>query len=521
MSKFNTKGVRSANGLGIVESVAEKAINHKGGVGTLRPAKSELYLAVISDFGGEATFYETADARSTRISNLVRKIAVEDKDWLVGLAGWLRNEANLRSISLTVSLEGAKALNEAGIEGARQLVASSIRRADEPGEALAYWFANFGRKLPSAVKRGIADAAKKSYNEFSLGKYDTATKGFRFGDVIELTHPTPTDEKQSQLFKFALERRRNAAAVPGEQLTMADNRKRILALSDAEKRKLILSENNTDELSAAGLTWEVVAGSFGRGGLDAKAWEALIPTMGYMALLRNLRNFEQAGVSAKVLNEVANRIADPEQVAKSRQLPFRFLSAYRATKATGSLRFAFPLEQALNASLANVPELPGKTLILVDQSGSMFWEKSEKTELTYADTTAIFGSALALRAQNATLVSYGSRWEELTFQKNSSVLSLVERFHEMGGTSTELALRAYFKDHDRVILLTDEQSYGAGPLNLLPKNVKGYVWNLAGYKYGSGASGRNRTYLGGLSDQSFKSIPLLEAGHDEKWPWEA
>lgn len=531
MSKFNTTSARARGGLGPIEATSEKAVNAKGSIGYTRTPKSELFLAVVSDFAGENLFYEGGSDRSDRISKLVREIAVTDLDWLTGLATWLRNEANMRSISLTIALEGAKALNDAGIEGARPLVSGALLRADEPGEALAYWFANFGRKVPISVKRGIADAAVKSYNEYSLAKYDTASKGFRFGDVLELTHPKPKDTKQNELFKFALNRRKDTKAAPSEELTLLNKRAEVLALPDEEKRKLILSDDASKVLGDAGLTWEAVAGTFGKGGLDGKAWEALIPTMGYMALLRNLRNFEQAGVSNSVLNAVATRIADPEQVAKSRQLPFRFLSAHRAvsgwtvdawgrpSKGAGSLRFAFPLEQALNYSLANVPELDGDTLILVDRSGSMFGRPSEKTQLNYADSAAVFGSALAVRAKKATLVEFGSRYNEISFAKSSSILSLVDSFGNLGGTNTAEAVRRYYTGQSRVIILTDEQYYGTPPLDLLPANVKGYVWNLQGYRVGSMKSGPNRTYLGGLSDQAFKLVPMLEAGKDQNWPW--
>lgn len=535
MAKFNNSTARARNGVGPIKTKSSKITNHNGGEGVERSAKSELFLAVISDFGGEATFYETAENRSKRINKLVHKVAVKDVEWIKGLVGWLRNEANMRSISLTVALEGAKALNDAGIEGGRSIVSSALTRADEPGEALGYWFSNFGRKMPSAVKRGIADAAVKTYSEYSLAKYDTASHAFRFGDVLELTHAKPTGQSQSELFKFALERRKNSVAI-SDALPMLNKRAEILALSDDEKRKLILSDDATKELKAAGLTWEAVAGSFG---LDAKTWEALIPTMGYMALLRNLRNFEQAGVSNEVLKGVADRIADPVQVAKSRQLPFRFLSAYRAN--SGSLRWAFPLEQALTHSLENVPSLED-TLIMVDRSGSMFGNLSKNTDLDFADSAAVFGSALALRGTNNTLVQFGSSSSEIKFNKIDSVLKTVEKFGSLGGTATYDALKKHFKKgvHKRVVVITDEQSDGyhlrlngrnpsfwggysrvAGDvLDAIPANVPAYTWNLAGYSAGHGAAKPNRTYLGGLSDQAFKMIPLLESGRDAKWPWE-
>lgn len=538
MSKFNTTSVRAKNGNGFTATESEATTNLAGGDGYARAPKSELFLAAVSDFGAEKTFYENADNRSDRLVKLARQIAVADPEWFTNFVSWLRNEANLRSVSLMLAMEGAKALIEAKVPGGRTLVSSVIVRADEPGEALAYWISKHGRKIPSAVKRGIADAVGRVYNEFSLGKYDTASKGFRFGDVIRLVHPTPVGAVQSDLFKFAMDRRADSSAKAPESLTMADKRKKLLAMPKADLRKLVISDKGATALKEAGLTWENVAGEIG---LDAKTWEALIPNMGYMALLRNLRNFEEAGVSDKILDRVADRIADPEQVAKSRQLPFRFLSAFMATngvqsdygygygysrqerfRASGSLRFSYPLEKALNASLKNVPALKGKTLILVDRSGSMFGSPSKNTQLNFADAAAIFGATLAVRAENATLVQFGTDSEEIKFQKNGSVLTLLNKFKSMGGTSTTAAIRQHWdSSYDRVVLVTDEQYYGyrGDPLAQIPSNVPCYTWNLVGYGVGS-ENKTNRYTFGGLTDQSFKMISFVEAGTDAVWPWE-
>jgi hypothetical protein len=71
-----------------------------------------------------------------------------------------------------------------------------LQRADEPGEFLAYWTSTFGRALPKPVKRGIGDAVRRLYTEYALLKYDTASKGFRFGDVLDLTHPDAATPQQ-------------------------------------------------------------------------------------------------------------------------------------------------------------------------------------------------------------------------------------------------------------------------------------------------------------------------------------
>jgi hypothetical protein len=120
------------------------------------------------------------------------------------------------------------------------------------------------------------------------------------------------------------------------------------------------------------------------GPMDAQAWHAVSPDMGYMARLRHLRNFDDAGVSDAAAAAVAAQLADPDDVARSRQLPTPFLSAYRAAP---SLWWAHALETAPGHSLGNVPRLSGRTLILVDQSYSMSGQLSGRSQLTCADAT--------------------------------------------------------------------------------------------------------------------------------------
>lgn len=528
MAKFNNSTARARNGESFITTTGVTAKNHKGGLGFERDAKSELFLSAVSDFVQDS-YYESSEARQARTRSLVSEVAISDPEWMGKFVPWLRNEANLRSISLVIAMEGAASMVANGIPGGRALVASALTRADEPGEALAYWMGKKGRKIPSAIKRGIADAAVNTYNEFSFGKYDSDSKGFTFSDVIRLTHPKPKSDNQADLFKYAISYRFDSATAVPDSLGMIKNRKDVLAMNKDALRKLLKSSEGASVLKGAGLTWESVAGSVG---LDAGIWEALIPNMGYMALMRNISNFTKTGVSASVMKSLASRLSDPDQVAKSRQLPFRFLSAYNANKY--DTLFSYSLELALAESLVNVPALKGKTLILVDRSGSMFNVAGKSTGLNFADSAAIFGTALAVRAEDAKLVQYGAAhrgygnryhadYEEVPFRKGDSVLKSVEKFRDMGGTNTAKAVKENFNSSfDRVILITDEQSWGAAkhPGEDVPANIPMYVWNLAGYKYGNVANTPNRYTFGGLSDIAFKLIPLLESGRDATWPWE-
>ena len=241
------------------------------------------------------------------------------------------------------------------------------------------------------------------------------------------------------------------------------------------------------------------------------------------SLVRNLRNFDDAGVSDETAAQVTGKLTDAEVIARSRMFPFRFLAAYNAAP---SLRWAYPLEKALALSLANVPALAGRTLILVDRSGSMFDTISSRSGLNRADAAALFGAALAVRSEHADLVEFGTASQPVQFRGADSVLKVIGRFTSMGGTNTADAVRRHLRAgfHSRVVIITDEQAwggwYGGDPLSAIPADVAAYTWNLAGYQHGHGPSGSaNRHTFGGLSDSSFRMIPALEAGRDAKWPW--
>ncbi len=141
-------------------------------------------------------------------------------------------------------------------------------------------------------------------------------------------------------------------------------------------------------------------------------------------------------------------------------------------------------EQALRASLANVPVLPDRTLVLVDRSGSMFASLSRRGQLTRADAAAVFGAALAERAAAADLVEFGTSSKAVKVGRGASVLTVAGRMAELGGTETAEAVRRHLRGHDRVVLITDEQAWGgyrgADPTSVVPAHVPVYTFNVAG-----------------------------------------
>ncbi|MGW3427901.1 TROVE domain-containing protein [Streptomyces melanosporofaciens] len=534
MARFNTRTARPSAS-SPVTTTGERVATYEGATGHLRDAKSEFFLLAVSNMVGTDTFYERGGERDDRYTQLVHQLAVEDPDWAVGMLRWLRSDGNMRTAALVGAAEFTKARLDAEAPGySRQAIASVLQRADEPGEMLGYWTSRYGRRLPKPVKRGIADAVQRLYNERSLLKYDTDGKGYRFGDVLNLVHASPADEKpwQGDLFKHALDRRHGRDEDIPERLAMLRKRANLMGMAVADRRLFV--ERNAERLAQAGMTWESLAGWL-QGPMDKAAWEAIIPSMGYMALLRNLRNFDEAEVSDEVAEVVARKLADPDQIAHSRQLPMRFYSAYNAAP---SLRWGHALEKGLTTSLGNVPALRGRTLVLVDTSTSMHESFSRDGSLMRWDAAALFGIALGRRCEEADVVSFssaryyvndqpGAKTKPFPLQRGGSLLRAVQQWKDGGwflggGTDTAAALRQEFKGHDRVVIVTDEQAgHDAHEVTrCIPETVPLYTWNLAGYQAGHAPSGGgNRHAFGGLTDQTFRMIPLLEAGRDCRWPW--
>src|SRR5579863_865372 len=562
MSRYNKGKVTTSPSSPVASERQPGLRTALGAQGYQRDTKSELFLLSQCYMPDEKTFHEGRDERVARFRELVHANAHLDADWTGGLLNWLRSRdgGNLRLAPVLAAAEYAWARRDARYGGSpsewtvRKVVSSVLQRADEPGELVAYWITKYGRDtMPIGLKRGIADSLPRLYTEYAVAKYDTPKYAIRFGDVIEIVnarynttsrsacywcgalgHHVPGCEGdpayRAVLWKYLIARRHDQDAPIPPELRILANNKRLMRDP---------SKITAESAKRAGMTWERAAS---HGEMTAAKWEAAIQSMPYMALRKNLANFDRAGISDKAAAEVAALLADPDRVAKSGEFPFAFWLAY---KAAPSLRWGQPLSQALDASLSNVTPLR-RPLILVDRSPSMWdYKMTEHSDMDWADAAALFGAALAARAQKPDLVEFWAHSKPVKFRKGESVLKIMEKFSVKpapGGTDIPAAVRAHLQPyHTEVVILTDEQTRpGWLPSNciqygrriasnsmpetlideLIPKTVPVYMWNFAGYKTGALPSGGgNRHTFGGLTDAAFRLITALQAGKTVPWPW--
>lgn len=529
MAKFNnsstqprTKPSPAMAGTGRSTSTG-RGYTKEGAVGHVLDKKTQLYsMAVTGLLSG--TFYEGEADQMSRLKTLAFEVSQADPEWVRGFLPFLRNEANMRSAPVVIACEYVRANSGNPTAQCRQVVAKACQRADEPGEILAYWTSTYGKKIPSAIKKGLADACVRLYTEYTAQKYSGVNNGsFAMADVINLVHPKPTTPEQSALFTYILDERHGHKVSDLELLPAIAERKALLAMPESDRMA------NLDKITEARWTWETTS-SWVPGGMTAEVWEALIPTMGYMALLRNLRNFETAGVSFTASQKVCATLGNPEIIAKSRQFPYRF---YQAWKNSGTVTYGAAIEEGLNRSTQNIPKLSGRTLVLVDASGSMngggWGYSSEKSNISPSEKAGVFAAALRAKS-DCDIVSFGTNSLDITDKFNGvSILRAIDVVNKNWGlghsTNIAGAINQHYKNHDRVIILTDLQAsstrYGGYSEMDYKVDCPIYAWDLTGNTTAMiDPDGAGTYMMSGFTDADFKKIPNIEAGNAQAWPWE-
>ena len=270
--------------------------NHEGAIAWRMTPEWELYTTVVTTMGVEDKFYESGEDRVRRIADLVRKVKPE---FVAQLAVYTREQMHLRSVPLLLLVELTQCHH--GDSLVSRAVCRTIQRADEITELLMCYQWRTGKTdlsgLSCQLRKGLAEAFNK-FDEYQFAKYDRKDRKVTLRDALILVHPKPKDDQQANIF-----------------------------------RKI-----KSDTLETP-VTWETELSAVGQHHFDSEeekdnakreVWKKLVRSrrLGYMATLRNLRNMLKLGMDKETMQMVCDFIANPEAVRKSKQLPFRFLSAF-------------------------------------------------------------------------------------------------------------------------------------------------------------------------------------------------
>lgn len=406
---------------------------------------AQLRRSVCSCLLWENEFYEDGATIADRIKALVAECRPED---VAALAVEAREQHKLRHAPLLLCRELAR---HPDLKTAPKLLSTTlarvVQRADELAEFLAIYWRDGKQPLSKQVKRGLAWAFRK-FDEYQLAKYDRAGT-VRLRDVLFLTHAKPKDDEQAALWK-----------------------------------RLAQNELTTPD------TWEVALS----GGADKKAtFERLIREggLGYLALLRNLRNMEAAGVDDALVTGALTARKGAERV-----LPFRFIAAARAAP-----RYEPVLDGVMQAVMTGMEKLPGQTIVLVDNSGSMYAKLSGKSDLQRSDAAA--GVAILARgaAEQCRVFAFSDRGVEVPARQGMALRDAIQGATAHGGTYLGAAVQVMNGlRYDRLIVITDEQSHDPVP----NPAGRGYLINIASTQNGVGYG--PWVHIDGWSEASIRFI---------------
>jgi 60 kDa SS-A/Ro ribonucleoprotein len=395
---------------------------HEGGPARQISPELQLRRSVLACMLWEDQFYEDGVAIAGRIRELVNQIPAEK---VAALAVEAREKMKLRHAPLLLVREMAR------LNTHRHLVAETltrvIQRADELAEFVALYWSDGKQPLSAQVKKGLAAAFTK-FDEYALAKYNRAAP-VKLRDVLFLSHAKPVDQAQADLWK---------RLVDGELVTPD--------------------------------TWEVALSS---GADKREVWERLLREnkLGSLALLRNLRNMADAKADQALIGNALARMKT------ERVLPFRFIAAARYAP-----QWEAELEKAMFKSLEGQPKLPGKTVLLVDVSGSMDAQLSRRSDMNRHD--AAYGLAVLLReiAENVSIYSFSDKLARIPSRSGFALRDAIHTSQPHNGTYLGKAMSGIDEKYDRLIVITDEQAHDTVP----NARARGYVINVASYKNGVG-----------------------------------
>lgn len=501
MWRFNTQKVNQ-----------NVTINDAGWVAYKVSKQEDLLRLVTASFFNDP-YYRKASDDLERLKNLVRDLIIEDPAFILGLAEKVRNEFHMRTMTHILVGETLKYIKWDKFN-VKDYIKDSIVRVDDMTEivsyllpewksnkkarkwALSHWLVKWLREV-LGYKVDWKEIEWK-FDEYQLAKYNKTDKEINLKDLVRLSHSNST-----------------------------------------------LSEKILNDKLSTPLTWEVELSKIKKDDIKGrlKVWHNLFDTnkMPYMALLRNLRNIIED--SSKVnddnlINKVLKLLTNENAVRKSRQLPFRFLSAYKEIEKVNSLYTSEVLDWIQVAATVSVKNLSldWSLAVFADVSWSMEWKLSDRGTVAYKDIALLFGwMAKVMNKRSVAWIFWDTaKLKNITW---NSVFDLYMKYREWEvwySTFWHKSIELLDEENinvDKIFLFTDEEmysdreSYGWGSKwvkvkseidkallkyrKKVWKEVKVYIFNLAGWN--TTVSSQNNVYtISWWSDKVFDYIDYID-----------
>lgn len=394
------------------------------------------------------------------------KDGAEPEDLLI-IAAWARDpEHGLKLRTTPQILLALAAASTKAKPFVRKYATAIMQRPDEIRQVFAAFRHLFQKpkdstrhkgSLPHSLRKGLGEALANS-SLYSILKYSSEGDRPTMVDVLMMISGSKKlprrKTKEGEVAKdgWPLSKSVFEYLVNGK---VTEDAPAMIKARDAFFKLEKLEDFTLELQESAGLTWENITSKFGT---SKEVWELCIPMMGEMALTRNLRNFEQAGISKEAWDAVYKKLGSTKD---TRQLPFRFFTAFKHTTSVAAKTAA---AMQLDNAVMNVPDLPGVTVVLVDNSGSAVGcAVSGKSELRVSDAGNMLAAIAAKRFGRRTMVGvFGDSAIWVPFNPLDSCITIKEKIDSVAQKEERSQYGAMGMDHTHYGSFTKGSGVGAG-----------------------------------------------------------
>jgi len=467
MARYNTK------------SVTPTVTNHQGGTGYALDAKSEL-ISILAT-GLDNKFYEQLGERETRLANVIGDVVKQDKTFAAKALVYARSVMGQRTATHFGAVQLAKHLS--GDELGTRFFSKRARKENRGGIifrlddmleiAACYKAINPGKQLSNGIKKGFK-AALEAADEYELAKYQAKNKDISLVDIINLVHPKPSVEMAPVFAKLMKGELKQFNTVEDK------NTKTGQEVAAKVKAGVITNEEAEAELKEA----------------KGENFAELIATkkIGYLALLRNIRNILKTDAQSEVVKNACGLLTDEKLIKQSLVFPHQIdlaLEIILDEFGNEARPFVKALNEAYELAIPNLTELfaNGKTAVVFDSSGSM----SSQILLAggrKAGSEAAIGKAALIAATlakgiGANVYHFADYCEEIKFNPLDTVNTIKNQFLKKQGsvgygTAFNPIADVLGKKYDRVFVISDMQGRDYMDRTAL-KGSHIYAVDLTGY----------------------------------------
>jgi len=421
-------------------------VNQDGYPAWDRPLEEQVIQLLVSNTFGQ-TFHSDADTLIEQTKATFEQMIAKDSAFFAKALVYARNHGFMR----TSPILGLVKLFKRDTSSAKAIFDRIILTPNDLSDFTSILKAERGGEGGSSIKKTAGRWLVAHLNEYNVIKYGAEKPGgYSLKDLLQVYHPrvgTKKVPKKLPLFDYIMGRTEidYSKINPDEEVSSIEMFE-LLKRAETDVQKI--------EAITLGRLPHEVATSFAS---SPQVWSSIVPNLPIFALVRNLATLERHGVLDTHRARIAKMLTDSNVISKSKILPFRFVEA---TKHVTTPWVKDCLSVALDLSFQNVPDISGKTAVMIDVSGSMMGHVSDKSGVTRVDLAATFGICLMKKAGlNGRLITFNTYVRNFEVLMSDSTVTQAKNLAATVGGGTDHSVAMMRLGHDKVdniIYVTDE-----------------------------------------------------------------